>query len=194
MEASGTGNMKLAINGALTLGTEDGANIEMHKAVGDAYWPFGFGKSAADNAALTSSRQYNPWNIYIHDEAIHAAVNTLHDRTFATTDIEHDACTALYSLLLDSSNGASPDRYFVLNDLKEYYTKQKQVEELYQNPLKWAEYALCNMAAMGTFSSDESVHNYAKRVWNLTSCPCDKAEIERVRAEYSEHDKCRILS
>ncbi|MEN9344208.1 MAG: glycogen phosphorylase [Chlamydiota bacterium] len=191
MEASGTGNMKLAINGALTIGTEDGANIEMHQAIGATYWPFGFGKKAEENQVLKGS--YNPWNIYIHDPLIHAAVNTLHDRTFATNDLEHDACTALYSLLLDSSNGTLPDRYFVLNDLKEYYETQKKVEALYQNPSKWAEYAIQNIAAMGSFSSDESIHNYAKQIWDLKICPCDPQEIARVRAEYSEHDKCRIL-
>jgi starch phosphorylase len=81
----------------------------------------------------------------------------------------------------------------VLRDLRPYYETQKRVEVLYQDPSEWAKYAIHNMAAMGPFSVDESVHNYANKVWNLPRCPCDEQEIQRVRAEYSEHDKCRIL-
>lgn len=193
MEASGTGNMKLTINGALTIGTEDGANIEMHQAVGDAYWPFSFGKSSVENTQLKVKGNYNPWEIYMHDPAIRMALDALRDRSFAQSDEEHEAFTSLYHLLLDSTNGTSPDRFFVLSDLRSYYETQKKVEALFLDPLKWAEYAIQNMAAMGSFSSDESIHNYATKVWDLTPCPCDKGELERVREEYSEHDKCRIL-
>ena len=193
MEASGTGNMKLAINGALTIGTEDGANIEIHKAVTDAFWPFSFGKSAEENEDLRNGGQYNPWDIYMHDPAIHAALDALRDRTFAETDEEHESHTALYHLLLDTTNGNHPDRFFVLNDLRSYYETQKKVEVLFLEPAKWAEYAIQNMAAMGPFSSDESIHNYAAKVWDLTPLVCDNGELEKVRAEYSEHDKCRIL-
>lgn len=193
MEASGTGNMKLSMNGALTIGTEDGANIEMHQAVGQTYWPFAFGGSAEDNRRLRESGSYNPWDIYIHDVAIYSAVNALKDRTFANNDQEHATLSALYSQLLEATHGHLPDRYFVLRDLRPYYEAQKQVEALYQQRGKWAEYAIHNMAAMGPFSVDESVHNYASKVWDLPRCPCDVQEVKRVRDEYSEHDKCRIL-
>lgn len=193
MEASGTGNMKLTMNGALTIGTEDGANIEMHQAVGPTHWPFVFGGSADDNRQLRESGTYNPWDIYIHNPAIYAAVNALKDRTLASNEQEHEVFSALYAQLLDASNGHRPDCYFVLRDLRHYYETQKRVEALYQEPAKWAEYAIHNMAAMGPFSVDESVHNYANKVWDLDRCPCDAQEVKRVRDEYSEHDKCRIL-
>jgi glycogen phosphorylase len=194
MEASGTGNMKLAMNGALTIGTEDGANIEMHKEITDAWWPFGFGATAAENVQIKASGRYNPWDIYMHEPAIHAAVNALHDRSMVETDAEHAACESLYKSLLEPQNGDQMDRYFVLNDLMAYYKTQKEkVEPLYLDPPKWAEYAIRNIAGMGKFSADTSIHNYAKLVWDIAPCPCDSDELKKVRAEYSEHDKCRIL-
>jgi starch phosphorylase len=194
LEASGTGNMKLSINGALTIGTEDGANIEMHRSVTDQWWPFGFGNTSEQNDALRSLGSYNPWDIYMRSPAIKKAVDALRDRSFTDTEEEHQALSSLYYCLMEGQNGDGPDRFFVLNDLTSYYETQKKVEELYLNPNKWAEFALHNIAAMGQFSSDQSVHNYAKLVWDLQPCPIDKKELERVRTEYSEHDKCRILS
>ncbi|MBS0603489.1 MAG: glycogen/starch/alpha-glucan family phosphorylase [Verrucomicrobia bacterium] len=193
MEASGTGNMKLAMNGALTIGTEDGANIEMHREVTDKWWPFGFGKTSSENAALRSSGSYSSWDIYMHDQKIHEALNSLRDRTFAETDAEHEAIYSLSQLLLEAQNGNQPDRYFVLSDMQAYYETQKRVEEFFLDSSKWAEYAIHNIASMGKFSTDESIHNYAKLVWDIKPCPCDKEELDKVRADYSEHDKCRIL-
>ena len=190
MEASGTGNMKLAMNGALTIGTEDGANIEMHREVTDKWWPFRFGKTDRENDNLRESGSYNPWDIYMHNPAIQQAIYTLKDRTFCENDSEHEAHSELYHSLLENSPS---DRYFVLNDLMSYYETQKQVEALFLTPEKWAEYALQNMAAMGRFSTDESIHNYAKLSWGIAPCLVDHAEFDKVRAEYSEHDKCRIL-
>lgn len=191
MEASGTGNMKLAMNGALTIGTEDGANIEIHREVTDAWWPFGFGKTATENVQMRSS--YSSWDIYMHDQQIHHAVDALRDHTFAETEAEHQAHNSLYRILLEAQNSSIPDRYFVLSDLRSYYETQKKVEELYLQPAKWAEVALHNIASMGKFSTDESIHNYAKKIWSIEPCPVHKPELEKVRAEYSEHDKCRIL-
>jgi glycogen phosphorylase len=193
MEASGTGNMKLAINGALTIGTEDGANIEMHQQITDRWWPFGFGKTTEENERLRASQSYNPWEIYMHSPAIREAVDALRNRTFAENDAEHQINSSLYHYLLERQNDSQPDRYFVLNDLQSYYDTQKKVEEFYLDLEKWATYALHNIAAMGKFSSDESIHNYAKNIWDIVPCRVDKEELEKVRAEYSEHDKCRIL-
>ncbi|MGC2595048.1 MAG: glycogen/starch/alpha-glucan family phosphorylase [Rhabdochlamydiaceae bacterium] len=193
MEASGTGNMKLAMNGALTIGTEDGANIEMHQQITDHWWPFGFGKTAEENGKLRTSDSYNPWEIYMHDPAIRIALDSLRNRTFAENDAEHQTHSSLYQHLLENPSDGQADRYFVLNDLQNYYDVQKKVEEFYLDPAKWATYALHNIAAMGKFSTDESINNYAKLVWNLDRCPVGKEELERVRAEYSEHDKCRIF-
>lgn len=190
LEASGTGNMKLAINGALTIGTEDGANVEMHAAVTDRYWPFGFGASAEENVKMRGS--YNPWDIYMHDPAIKRAVDALKDHSLAETPEEHENLTSLYHILLELGDKAS-DRYFVLNDLQSYYATQKNVEALYRDPYKWAEFAIQNMAAMGQFSSDVSVENYAKHIWDLKVVPAGKEELVKVREDYSEHDKCRIF-
>lgn len=193
MEASGTSNMKLALNGALTLGTEDGANIEMHRAVTDAWWPFSFGNPAEENERLLKSKAYDPGEIYRQNPSIHRAVDCLQNRALAQSDEEHAAFTHLYRSLLDTSNGNQPDRFFVLGDLMSYYTTQLKVEALFQKPEKWAETALRNIASMGHFSSDTSIHNYAQQIWDLKPCPCDPEEHDRVRTEYSEHDKCRIL-
>ncbi len=193
MEASGTGNMKLAMNGALTIGTEDGANIEIHQEVTDRWWPFGFGKSAAENAQIRASRSYNPWELYMHNPVFRSALDALRDHTFAETEAEHQSHTSLYHSILESRNGEQADRYFVLNDMQAYYDAQKKVEEFFLDLPKWTEYAIHNMSAMGKFSTDESIHNYAKLVWDIQPCHVDKEEQEKVRAEYSEHDKCRIL-
>lgn len=192
-EASGTSNMKLAMNGSLTIGTEDGANVEMRQQIGDAFWPFRFGKTAPENEAMVSSESYNPWDIYIHDSKIHQAVDALRDQAFAETQEEHESHLSLYHSLLSREETGAPDRYFVLSDLQDYYATQKKVEELFSQPQKWAEYALHNIAGMGAFSADATIHNYAKEIWQLASCPVDSVELEKVRAEYSEHDKCRIF-
>lgn len=193
MEASGTSNMKLAMNGALTIGTEDGANIEIHQEVTDRFWPFGFGRTASDNAQIRATKSYNPWDLYMHNPAFRSAMDSLRDHTFAETESEHQSHSSLYHNILESKNGELADRYFVLNDLQSYYDMQKKVEEFFLDTSKWVEYAIHNIAAMGKFSTDESIHNYAKLVWGIEPCPLDRDEQEKVRIEYSEHDKCRIL-
>lgn len=193
MEASGTGNMKLSINGALTIGTEDGANVEMRQAITDTWWPFRFGATAQQNAEMRQKRSYNALDIYNNNQAIKRAVDSLRDYSLAETDAEHQVLSAVAGTLINPSGGDPPDRYFVLNDLQNYYDMQKKVEELFLQPAKWAEYAIHNIAGMGTFSSDESIHNYSRLVWGLKPCPPDPQELARVRADYSEHDKCRIL-
>jgi starch phosphorylase len=192
-EASGTGNMKLTMNGALTICTEDGANIEMHQQVTDKWWPFSFGTNADANEKLTALRTYNPWDIYMHNPAIKKAIDSLRDRSFAQNEAEHQALSSLYRSLFEPQNSDLPDRYFVLNDLPSYYDAQKKVEDLFAQPNLWAECAIHNMAAMGRFSADEAIHNYARLIWDIKPCPVDKDELSCVREEYSEHDKCRIL-
>ncbi len=193
-EASGTGNMKLTMNGALTICTEDGSNIEMRKAVTDAWWPFSFGKAAEENQKMMGERSYNSWDIYMHNPKIKAALDALKDFSLAVTEEDHQMLSSLYHLLLESRNGDMADRYFVLNDLQSYYDTQKKVEDLYQKPNLWSEFAIHNIAGMGKFSIDNSVDNYAKLCWGLEKCPVDRRELSKVREEYSEHDKCRILN
>lgn len=190
-EASGTGNMKLSINGALTIGTNDGANIEMREAITDRWWPFSFGCSAEEIANLRS-KGYNPQTICNENPNIRRAVESLRDRTFANNDSEHLIFCELYHQLMEVHYGGSPDRYFVLQDLPSYYDVQKKVEALYQKPEAWAEYVIHNIAGMGKFTIDHSVDNYCSKVWNITPCPADDEILSRVRHEYDLVDQCRI--
>lgn len=189
-EASGTGNMKLAMNGALTIATDDGANAEMRKNITNEWWPFGFGKTVDENEKMHRDRSYNPWDIYMHNIPIKNAVDALRDRSFAENDNEHNALSSLYQLILDTGY---PDRFFVLNDLQSYYDTQKKVEDLYSTPNKWAECVLHNIAGMGNFSIDEAMYQYAKEIWQLEKCPVDIEELKKIRQEYNEYDKCRIF-
>ena len=180
-EASGTGNMKLAMNGALTIGTEDGANIEMRQAATDRWWPFRFGSTAEENA-----QPYNPWDIYIHDEGIRKAVDSLKDRTCSENQEEAEAFAQIYQSLIEH------DTFKVLKDLRAYAAAQKKAEALYLDRAAWAETALHNIAAMGRFSTDVSIRNYAEKVWGAAPCPPDPQIVAKVREEYSEHDRCKI--
>lgn len=191
-EASGTGNMKLSMNGALTIGTEDGANIEMRQEIGDEWWPFSFGASVSEIKQLSSSNQYNPKSILDSNPKIAQAVESLLNGIFARSEDEHQALLDLYNKLMVSHYGGPPDHYFVLQDLGSYYETQKKVETLYQDPEKWAEFAIHNIAGMGKFSTDISIHNYANLVWGLEPCPPDEEILERFRNEFNKYDRCRI--
>ncbi len=180
-EASGTGNMKFSMNGALTIGTDDGANIEMRTSVTDPWWPFRFGASATQNL-----EPYHPSTVYQTDEQIKRAVDTLKDSTFAMSPAEEESFHALHK------NLTQVDPYRVLRDLRDYYNTQKRVEELYLMPLKWAETAMHNIAGMGLFSTDESIRHYANEIWNIEPCPPNAATLQKVRDEYAEHDRCKI--
>ena len=175
--------MKLSLNGALTIGTEDGSNIEMHQAITDQWWPFSFGPKVDENG-----HPYHPNEILQKDEPIRKAVETLRDDTFAETKEEKEAFLALYNNLVEF------DPYRVLKDLRPYFEVQKKAEELFSTPLKWAETAIHNIAAMGQFSADESIRRYANEVWGIQPCPVDLDILAKVREEYSEHDRCKILN
>lgn len=191
-EASGTGNMKLAINGALTIGTNDGANIEMRREISDKWWPFVFGQSSEEITKLRQSGSYSPQKICEANPNIARAVNTLRDRTFASNDAEHLAFSDLYHQLMEVHYGGAPDYYFVLKDLQAYYETQKKVEELYAEPHLWAEYAIHNIAGMGKFTTDFSIQNYANKIWDIQPCPVDDEVLARIRHEYALVDQCRI--
>lgn len=192
-EASGTGNMKLAMNGALTIGTNDGANIEMRQDVTDRWWPFSFGCSAEEIAKMQADNSYSSVEICNNNNSIKRAVDSLRDRSFALDDEEHQTFSDLYHMLMEAYYGDTPDRYFILKDLESYYNAQKRVEELYKTPNTWAEYAIHNIAGMGNFSTDVSIKNYCEKIWGITPCPIDEEIIERIRHEYSIVDKCRIF-
>lgn len=189
MEASGTGNMKLSMNGALTIGTDDGANVEMRQEVTDEWWPFLFGCSLEEAARIKSQRSYKPREIYESNPAIRRAVDTLRNRTFAQNDSEHQVFSDLFHNLIEHN---AADRYLVLKDLESYCSTQKKVEELFLNPNLWAKYAIHNIASMGKFSTDCSIVNYCNLIWGLTPCPPDDEILERIRHEYTLIDVCRI--
>jgi len=186
MEASGTGNMKLTINGALTIGTEDGANIEMREAIKEPWWPFSFGSSADELAHLQRQDSYNPWDIYSQDSKIKRALDALKDGTFAQTESEEEAFGALFDTLMMGYGGQKADRYFVLYDLKSYYETERKVEKLYQNKSAWAETAIHNIAQMGRFSSDGSIHEYANKIWGIDPLPVDLKILREVQQVYEE--------
>ncbi len=187
MEASGTGNMKFSINGALTIATDDGANVEMRENITNEWWPFMFGASSNENLELRRSGNYNPLEVYANTPQIKKVVDALTNRFLVENDAEHEA-------LMDVHHSLQKDPFFVLNDLMSYYDTQKKVEELYQDKNRWAEFAIHNIAGMGPFSADVSIKNYAEKIWDLKPCPPDQKELDQVRKEYSEHDRCRVIN
>lgn len=186
MEASGTGNMKLTINGALTIGTNDGANIEMRQAVTDKWWPFTFGASAEVIQQMKDHHSYNPKEIYHSNIKLQHAIDTFRDHVFAINDSERQAFTNQYYRLIDV------DPYYCLYDFQSYYDVQKKVEELYSQPMLWAEYALNNIASMGDFSSDACIKNYCNLIWQITPVPINQEILDTIRHEYSLVDVCRV--
>ena len=188
-EASGTGNMKMSMNGAMTIGTRDGANIEMEEEITSQWWPFAFGCSVDEINAMKAQGSYNAKEVYASDPKIKRAVDALRDRTFAQTDEEHQVFSDLFHKLIETHYGGPPDRYFTLKDLRSYYETQLNVEELYKEPNKWAEYGIHNIAGMGKFSTDNSIQNYAKLVWGITPCPLDLEILDRVRYDYISNSR-----
>ncbi len=162
-EASGTGNMKLALNGALTIGTLDGANIEIRDAVGDDNI-FIFGLTAAEAAHLTASGQYNPWNHYRADEDLARVLDALRDGVYTPGDPE--VSRQIWSSLMEHG-----DRYLHLADFRSYVDTQRRVADLYLDRRAWSEKAIRNIAAMGYFSSDRAIREYAEKIWNLEPVP-----------------------
>ncbi|MCD4748220.1 MAG: glycogen/starch/alpha-glucan phosphorylase [Thermoanaerobaculales bacterium] len=159
MEASGTGNMKLALNGALTIGTLDGANIEIRDAVGNENI-FIFGLTADEVEDLRTTGAYQPWEIYRRDPELAQVIDSLHDGRFAGSDA--DALREIWSALMDHG-----DHYLHLADFHSYLEAQRKVDELYKEPRKWAAAAIRNVAAMGYFSSDRAITQYAQEIWKL---------------------------
>jgi starch phosphorylase len=161
-EASGTGNMKLALNGALTIGTLDGANVEIDEEVGRENI-FIFGLTVEEVAAL-DARGYNPWDYYHADEELRAVVDWLGSDYF--TPAEHGAFGLLHHSLL-----AGGDPYKLLADFRSYSDCQARVDAAYRDPSKWAKMAILNTARMGKFSSDRTIREYAGQIWNLPPVP-----------------------
>ena len=163
-EASGTGNMKFMLNGAPTLGTMDGANVEIVEEVG-AENAFIFGLSADEVINYENNGGYNPMDIYNSDADIRRVVNQLVDGTYAQGDKE--MYRDLYNSLLTDQGGSKADTYFILKDFRSYADAQKKVEEAYRDKNRWAKMALLNTASCGKFSSDRTIQEYVDDIWHL---------------------------
>ena len=163
-EASGTGNMKFMLNGALTIGTMDGANVEMYDEVG-ADNIFIFGMSADEVIAHEQHHDYCPMNIYNEDADIRRVLNQLVDGTYAQNDRE--LFRELYDSLLNPQAGQVADRYFILADFRSYANAQKKIEEYYRNTAAWTKSAILNVAHVGKFSSDRTIQEYVDDIWHL---------------------------
>ena len=163
-EASGTGNMKFMLNGAITVGTMDGANVEMYEEVG-ADNIFIFGMSADEVIEHEKRRDYNPFEIYNNDAELRQAVNSMVDGTFAKNDRE--IFRELYNSLLNPPKTEVADRYFILADFRAYATAQQKVSSYYQNKDAWARSAILNMAHVSKFSSDRTIQEYVDEIWKL---------------------------
>ena len=163
-EASGTGNMKFMLNGAITLGTMDGANVEMAEEVGMDNI-FIFGMSSDEVIAHERNRDYNPMEIYNNDSDIRRVLTQLVDGTYAPNDRE--LFRTLYNSLLNTQCTQYADTYFILKDFRSYAEAQKRVEAYYKDKSAWAKSAILNVAHSGKFSSDRTIQEYVDDIWHL---------------------------
>ncbi|MGI6063490.1 glycogen/starch/alpha-glucan phosphorylase [Blautia sp.] len=168
-EASGTGNMKFMLNGAPTLGTMDGANVEIVEEVGEEN-AFIFGLSSDEVINYENNGGYDPNVIYNTDGEIRQVLMELINGTFSKdTELFRD----LYDSLLTTKNTDRADRYFILADFRSYAAAQKRVEEAYRDEKRWARMAMMNTACSGKFTSDRTIQEYVDDIWHL-----DKVMIE----------------
>ena len=173
-EASGTGNMKFMLNGAPTLGTMDGANVEIVEEVG-AENAFIFGLSSDEVINYENNGGYDPNVIYNTDEEIRQVLMQLINGTFSNdTELFRD----LYDSLLNTKNTDRADRYFILADFRSYADAQKRVEAAYRDEKGWAKKALLNTACSGKFTSDRTIQEYVDDIWHLDHVVIDEDELE----------------
>ncbi len=163
-EASGTGNMKFMLNGALTIGTMDGANVEIVEEVGEEN-AFIFGLSSDEVIKYENFGGYNPMDIFNEDPDIRKVLMQLINGTYAPGD--PDLFRPLYNSLLNTLSTSKADTYFILKDFKSYAEAQKKVEEAYKNEEGWAKSAILNMASSGKFTSDRTIQQYVDEIWKL---------------------------
>ncbi len=168
-EASGTGNMKFMLNGALTLGTMDGANVEIVEEVGEEN-AFIFGLSSDEVIGYEQNGGYNPMDIYNSDGEIRRVLDQLVDGTYAG---DTELFRPLYNSLLNTLSTSRADTYFILKDFRSYAEAQKKVEAAYRNKAGWAKSAILNVAGSGKFTSDRTIQEYVDEIWHL-----DKVELK----------------
>ena len=162
MEASGTGNMKMALNGALTIGTMDGANIEIREQVGeDNIFIFGL---RADQVSALQEKGYRPHDHYRSNPELKQTLDMIRDGYFSPNH------PRLFKPIIDSLL-VQGDPYLVLADFEDYVKTQKRVEDLFKTPQLWTEKSILNSANMGQFSSDRAIQEYCKDIWKVEPCP-----------------------
>ena len=169
-EASGTGNMKFMLNGALTLGTMDGANVEIVEEVGKEN-AFIFGMSSDEVIAHERNRDYDPMQIFNSDQDIRKVLMQLINGFYSPNDPE--LFRDLYNSLLNTQCTQFADTYFILKDFRSYAEAQKRVMEAYKDEEGWAKSAILNIAHAGKFSSDRTIQEYVDDIWHL-----DKITVE----------------
>ena len=162
-EASGTGNMKFMLNGAPTLGTMDGANVEIVEEVGEEN-AFIFGLSSDEVINYEKNGGYDPNYYFNTDQEIRRVLMQLINGTFSNGDME--MFREIYDSLLTNKYGRA-DQYFILADIKSYADAQKRVEEAYRDQKRWAKMAIMNMACSGKFTSDRTIMEYVNEIWHL---------------------------
>ncbi|WP_035765313.1 glycogen/starch/alpha-glucan phosphorylase [Butyrivibrio sp. NC2002] len=162
-EASGTGNMKMMLNGAITLGTLDGANVEMLEEVGKENM-FIFGLTSEEVIAYEKNGGYNPGEIYEKDPNVRKTLDRLVDGTFSR---DRELFRPLYNSLLNTINSNKADQYFILKDFNSYAEAQRNISEAYRDQKKWAKMAILNTASSGKFSSDRTIQEYVDEIWHI---------------------------
>ena len=170
-EASGTGNMKFMLNGAITLGTMDGANVEIVEEVG-AENAVIFGLSADEVIKYENEGGYNPMEIFNNDQDIRKVLMQLINGTYSPD--EPELFRDIYNSLLNTQSSDRADTYFILKDFRSYIDAQNKINDLYKNKDRWSKMAMLNTACAGKFSSDRTIQEYVDEVWHL-----DKININR---------------
>ena len=174
-EASGTGNMKFMLNGALTLGTMDGANVEIVEEVGKEN-AFIFGLSADEVINYENNGGYNPEEIFNIDQDIRRVLMQLINGYYSPQDPE--LFRDIYNSLLNTKNSAKADTYFILKDFRSYAEAQKRVEAAYRDENWWARAAMLNTASAGKFSSDRTIEEYVRDIWHLEKIRVDDDDVK----------------
>ena len=169
-EASGTGNMKFMLNGAPTLGTMDGANVEIVQEVGEEN-AFIFGLSAQEVINYENNGGYNPMDYFNNDQDIRRVLMQLINGEYAPDDPER--FRDIYDSLLNTNSSDRADTYFILADFKSYAEAQERVEKAYRDETGWARMAMMNTACSGKFTSDRTIQQYVDEIWHL-----DKVTVE----------------
>jgi len=159
-EASGTGNMKFMMNGALTIGTLDGANVEMHERLGDENM-FLFGLTAPEVSEM-KRKGYRPHEYYVQNEELKAVIDLL---THGFDD--GVAYNELTNRLLFGAGGSAPDEYMLLADFESYKAAHRHAGKVYRDPAQWNRMSLINIARSGIFAADRSIRDYARDIWNV---------------------------